>query len=356
MKTLTWTLCGLLVMAVLSAVTAAAPLPLNLDRFEMDDVELLENQVNRLDVQRNGEYEVEIKFTPTQDIRNLQLEVFASGFEFSDIAPIGETSRTFDADTNITYVRRFRLRLTDQVEEDDYKLRVLFTDRNNNELVKNFNVKFDVPRHGLKVEDIVFYPAGAVQAGQALLTTVRMENQGEKVEQDVRVEVSIPALGISGVDYIDEIRAGGNREKGTEEIFMRIPECAKPGSYDVTVKAWYNQLHDSVSSKTKVEVVENPACAERAKPRGPETLVVIKQALPPAGNQKEGVDSTARPGLSQEVKDASTGSTSDPDAATKPAISKVRTTLESILIILVALLVVVAVIIAFRGLNRVEQE
>lgn len=336
MKAIIWTLLVGMLLSIAALPVLAASLPLVVDRFEIDDIELLENQVNRLDVQRNNEYEVEVKFTPTQDIRNLQLKVFASGFEYSDISPIESTSRIFDADANVTYVRRFRLRLTDQLEEDDYKIRIEFTDRFNSELIKNFNVKFDVPRHGIKVEDIVFYPTGQVQAGQALLTTVRLENQGEKVEQDIRVDVSIPSLGISGTDYIDEIRAGGNKEKGTEEIFMRIPDCAKPGTYPVLVKVSYNQLHDSVTGKNSIEVLENPACNEVKKSLVPETVVIVKQSPPPTQSTVDGNPSA------------------NPEQKLTGTLPKVKTVLESVLLLLVALLVVVAIIIAFKGLNKEE--
>ena len=339
MNKLIWTLLAVMLLSVVSFSAHAANLPINVDRFRMDDIDLTENAVNRLDVQRNNEYVVEITFTPTQDIKNLQLKIFASGFEYSDISPIESNSRVFDADSNVTYVRRFKLKLTDQVEEDDYKIRIIFSDRSNNELVKNYNVKFDVPRHSIKVEDAVFYPAGGVQAGQSLLATVRLENQGEKVENDIRVDVAIAGLGISGTDYISEIKNGGNREKGTEEIFMRIPECAKPGTYDVQIKATYNQLHDVVMSKSKVDVLENPACSAPKKSSVPDTVIIVKQSAPPAQPPASEAVSTA----GEEQKSSST-------------LSKVRTVLESLLILLIALLVIVAIIIAFRGLGAQDSD
>lgn len=349
MKTLLWTLLAVMLFSVAAFPASAAILPLNVDRFRLDDIDLVENAVNRLDVQRNNEYVVEVTFTPTQDIKNLQLRIFASGFEYSDISPIESDSKIFDADTNVTYVRRFKIRLTDQVQEDDYKLRLLFSDRSNNEFVKNYNLKFDIPRHTIKVEDVVFYPAEAVQAGQALLSTVRLENQGEQVENDIRVEVSIPDLGVSGTDYIDEIRAGGNREKGTEEIFMRIPECAKPGKYDVAVKVTFNQLHDSVNAKAKIEVLENPACRPDAKRTGPDTVVILKQTPPLADAQKTGSAGYAE---TAEAKSETKPETQSQDSS---SMAKARTVLESILLLLVALLVVVAIIIAFKGLNKEDE-
>ena len=139
-----------------------------------------------------------------------------SGFEYSDIAPLSASTMVFDAEENVTYVRRVRLRTSDEVQEDAYKLRVIVSDRNSDAMTKNYNLKIDVPRNGLKVSDVTFFPDGSVEAGKGLLATVRVENKGERDQNDVRVQISIPELGVSGVDYIDEIKS--DREKGTEEI------------------------------------------------------------------------------------------------------------------------------------------
>jgi len=339
----------MLSLMVLSAALPAnaASLPITVESFKLDGIDLTENAVNRLDLQRDRAYTAELRFTPTDFVKNAEVRVFASGFEYSDVSPIEDTSKIFDADANVTYVKHFTLKLTDQVQEDDYKIRIIFSDRYNNEFVKTYNVKIDVQRHLLKIVDVVFYPADAVQAGNALLSTVRIENQGEKVEDDVRVEVSIPSLGVSGVDYIDQIKNNGNQEKGTEEIFLRIPDCAKPGKHEVMIKAWYNQLHDVTAAKGMIEVIENPICAQKAQPARtvPETVVIYKSE--PAKNDTKPVAdaTTAAPAqkAAEPVKaDVSTGSTFE----------KIRDALEVTLLVLIALLVVIAAVLAFRGLNK----
>ena len=64
-----------------------------------------------------------------------------------------------------------------------------------------------------------------------MLATVRVENKGQKDEDDVKVTVSIPALGLSATDYIDEVEE--DEEEETEELFIRMPKCAEAGQYEL---------------------------------------------------------------------------------------------------------------------------
>ena len=58
-------------------------------------------------------------------------------------------------------------------------------------------------RHGVDIADVDFSPGLTVKAGRSLLTTVLLENFGDKVEKDVKVTVEIPELGVSAVEYVD---------------------------------------------------------------------------------------------------------------------------------------------------------
>ena len=293
-----FTLAMILLAAIATAVSAAV-VPIRVDNVKIDDVDLQENASNRLDIQRGQEVEVEVKFTALTQVRNLQMEAFMSGFEYSDIAPLGSTTNVFDAEENVTYVRRVRVRISDEVEKDDYKLRIMFSDRFNQELLKDFNLKIDVPRHGFKVEDVVFFPNGPVEAGKGLLTTVRLENKGERDERDIRVQVSIPDLGVSGADYIDEVKH--DREKSTEEIFIKIPENAKSGRYAVRVDVDFNQLHDHITAVREINVVGGSLGAgsgssgsgsgssgRDSRPLEPKTVITVNSQLESATPGKSG--------------------------------------------------------------------
>jgi uncharacterized membrane protein len=245
----------------LAVIGSAVALPVVLDEVEVDDTTLTEDAVNRLSLERGEEYEVRVKFTPTFDIDNAEVRVFISGYEFNDIEDIEDKTPVFDADANVTYVKKLSIVLPDEVDEDDYKLRVVISDRFNDELIANYNLKIDVPRNALKIEDVVFNPSNAVRAGSALLTTVRIENKGEQEQDDVKVTVSIPGLGVSGTEYVDEIE-DGDEEEETEEIFIRVPKCAKAGQYDVSIDVEFSQRHRKVSEQRTITVLEDETCNE----------------------------------------------------------------------------------------------
>ncbi|MBI4146171.1 hypothetical protein HY489_02425 [Candidatus Woesearchaeota archaeon] len=260
MKAIHAIIAAMLVFATIVSA-AAAEVPIDIDEVEIDDTVLDSDNENRLSLERGEEYEVRVRLTPYADVDNLEIRVFIAGYEFSDTEDIEDTTPLFDAEENVTYVKKLKIRIPDEVERDNYKLRVVFSDRFNQALVEEFNLKIDVPRNAVRIDDVVFNPSNAVRAGSALLAKVRIENKGEKTQQDVRVTVSIPGLGISGTQYIEEID-DEDEEEETEEIFLRIPKCAKPGTYDALVEVEFLNRHKKVSERKTITVLEDDTCVE----------------------------------------------------------------------------------------------
>jgi hypothetical protein len=309
-------------LLVLSAVFVTAQdhfVPVAIERAEIDDTEIEPFGTNRLDIERNEEFELELELFAFEDADDVEIRAFISGYEFNDVKDISDRIGPFDFDANVTYVKRMHFKLPDDVDVDDYQLRVVISDRNGWENVYNFQLLIDTKRHAVKIEDVVLNPGNAVKAGQALLATVRLENKGQKDEEDVKVTASIPALGVSASEYIEEVERDDEEE--TEELFLRMPKCAEPGIYEMTVDVWYNDGHSKVSDSTKVTVLENEAC----KPE-PAPVVVVQQA-PPANQSTETPSDSA---------------------------GKVRAALEIILLVLVALLVIVGLVIGFSRMRGEE--
>lgn len=266
----------------LTVIGAAAALPLTLEEVEFDDVILTEDAVNRLSVERGEEYDVRVRFTPEQDLENVQVRVEITGYEYSDIDSLDDKTTLFDADANVTYVKKLSIIVPDDVDEDDYKLRVYISDRNSEAIVAAYNLKVDVPRNAVKIEDVIFNPANAVRAGSALLTTVRVENKGERDQDDVKVTVTIPGLGLSGTEYVEEVE-NGDEEEETEEIFLRIPKCAKAGNYDVVVEVEYSQKHLKTTERKTITVLEDETCSEQTAQ--PSTITLGNQMQNAAAGQ-----------------------------------------------------------------------
>jgi len=307
-------------LIALLVASAASAITVTIDEVQVDDTVVTLGAVNRLDVTRPSEIEVEIRMSATQNVRNMEIQALISGYEHNRDERIMETTPLFDADANITYVKKLSLRLPDNVKEDDYLLRITATDRNSVELVQNYRLKLDVPRHDLVIEDVILSPSDNLKAGSALLTTVRLENQGEKDEQDVKVTVSMPELGISAADYIDEIDSDDQEE--TEEIYLRVPRCVKAGEYTVDVTVEYNEFHDSFVQSQRIMVVQDDTCNA-----GSSVVPIVKQeqALVPL-------------------------SPVEPKAS---AMSKLRGALEVSLLVLLGILVLIGLIV---GLSRLKEE
>ena len=318
----------LVLASAFAGFATAAPLPLPIARVELDDVELDVNGVNKLDVERGYTYDVEVEITALADLDDIELEVFVSGFEYGGLV---DTTSTFDADAGDTHVKRLQISFPDDVEEDDYRLRVLITDRNNDEIIQNYNVKIDVPRHGLKIEDVYFQPSGPVKGGEGVLASVRLENKGERNQDDIRVTVEIPTLGISGIDYIDEIENDHNEERSTEEIFLKIPTCAAPGIHPVIITAEFDELTRDVTKTQHIVVEANENCNSNSA-KGSEDLQAQLLQLMAAERANQG------------------SQISEPEDVEEP--STARKALQITLLVLLVLLVIVALVFVFTRPNE----
>jgi hypothetical protein len=310
---------GIVLLCALALVGAVAAIPVDITRVEIDDHALQPGQTNRLDVLRDNRVEFEVTLEATADTDDVEVTVFVSGFDHNSELRLSDSVGPFDMDANVTYRKTLFITFPDLTEEDDYKVRVIVTDRDGDEVIENYNIKIDVPRHEIKIVDAIFTPSRHVQAGQALLTIVRLENFGEKDEEDIKVTVSVPALGISATDYLDEVEYGDEEE--TEELYLRLPKCAEPGVYDMVIQAQYNDGFDRTAVEGQIEVLENPECNKQED--------VVEVQMPPAQPANDTVDAV-------------------------PRTTKVRKALEVILLVLVALLVIVGLIIGFSRMGSEE--
>lgn len=310
---------GIVLLCALALVGAVAAIPVNITRVEIDDHAILPDQSNRLDVLRDNKVDFEVQLEASEDTDDVEVTIFVSGFEHNTELRLSDSVGPFDMDANVTYRKTLQITFPDLVQEDNYKVRVVVTDRDGQEIFENYNIKMDVSRHDLQVVDAIFTPSRHVQAGQAMLSTIRVENFGEKDEDDVKVTIAVPALGISASDYIDSIDNDDTKE--TEELYLRVPKCAKPGMYDMTISVQYNDGFTKTGVEGQIEVIEDPACNKEKE------TVAVQLPPPVVNNTVEAV----------------------------PKTSGVRKALEVILLCLVALLVIIGLIIGFTKMGANEQ-
>ena len=265
-------LITLILMVFILAVGVSA-FPAKLNYAEWDGSTLDSSGTNRLSIDRGEVYELKISFTPFEDLDNAEIEAYISGYEYNNYNSVSDITSTFKADANTTYVKKLSLSIPDDVDEDNYKLRIIISDRNNNPLVFNYNLKIDLARHEVIIDDILLNPSNAVESGNALIANVRVDNQGLKDEEDIRVQFSIPKLGISAVSYIDEIES--EDEESTEDLFIRIPRCSEAGMYGYEVTVTYSDGHEEISETGTLTILEDESCEDDSTPEKSKAIVMI---------------------------------------------------------------------------------
>jgi len=242
-------------------------------RTKIDGDVVNEGDTNRVDFLRGDTVDVQVRINSSIDLENVEIMALISGYEFNDIEPMSDTTGVFDVETNVSYKKNLNIRIPIEVEEDDYKLRILVSDRYGDSAIYDYKLKLDSPRHGFQIEDVVFSPGTVVEAGRALLTTVRIENKGERDEESVKVTVAIPELGISASDFIDEIEYEDSET--SEEMYMRIPVCAEAGDYTAVIEIRYNELRSSIYENAVISVVEGEACGAATGDDEAQTVIAL---------------------------------------------------------------------------------
>src|SRR3989344_6709663 len=247
-------------MLFLSVIGIANALPVTLQQVEIDGTTIVQNAFNQLSIERGQTYELRVRFTPFDRVRNAEVRAFISGYEFSDIDSIDDRTPVFDADANVTYVKRLTVRIPDELDQDSYKLRIVISDRFGDDLTADYNLQIDAPRNSLKIDDVILNPSSSVRAGSSLLARVRVDNKGERDQEDVRVSITIPTLGVSGTQYLSQIASDDTEE--TEEILLRIPSCTKAGTYDANIDVEFSNRHRKIAEKRSITVLADETCTK----------------------------------------------------------------------------------------------
>ncbi len=193
------------------------------------------------------------------------------GYEFgalSDRTPI------FTVEENLVYSKVMNIPIPDDIDaSESYTLRIECSDPIDEEQME-FNIIINEIRHYLRIFDVITSPSNKVGAGQPVITTVRLENRGQKEEDDIRVTASILELGVSATNYLDELVTLQQEEnedflfeeeaQGQIDLLLRIPQDAPTGEYTLRVDVEYNRGHNVISETRRV-FVEGVKAEEKAE-------------------------------------------------------------------------------------------
>ena len=214
--------------------------------------------------ERGEELELKVEFTSSQDAEDVQVATFMTGYHRGDRYRnmIFDISSAFDIEANVSYEKTLLLKLPDDFEidtGDELKIRVVISDKFSATYIREYNLKVDAMRHNMVIQDIVLDPATKVQAGRGLFASVRVKNFGEDTEESLKITVSLPALDIKATEYIDELET--DEATTSEDMFLRIPSCTKPGDYVVKAEVTFADGDEVVTKQTTITITEDDECS-----------------------------------------------------------------------------------------------
>jgi len=245
-------------LVAVSGIAKADTTPVSIEKIYVNDREInYAGGERRGGIEREDSLDLEVKFLSNGTDDEVVVHVEVDGLDHDSEMAEDETS-PFSIEPGKTYYKKLSIKLPARMDIDSYALRVWISNRDDDAVTANVQLDVDSARNKIYIKDITFDPDGSVKAGYALLTTVRVKNVGEDTEDDVKVELSIPELGISQSGYIDNLDSEDTKK--VEPLYVRIPECAKPGQYQATIKVSYDEGDESVIQNKLLNVVSSDAC------------------------------------------------------------------------------------------------
>jgi hypothetical protein len=217
-----------------------------------------------LDVERGDRLDIEVYLTGNVSNNGTVDDVYVTarimGYEFGSIT---DSVGPFSIDDENTYKKVLTLYVPEDIDSsEDYTLRVEVSDKTS-ELTEELNLHVDEQRHNLRIYDTLLNPSNTIAAGNPLFVTVRLENLGEMEENDIKITASIPDLGVSTVNYMDELNTESqesgesNYEEDSSEqldLLLRIPSDAATGTYEVRIDVEYNRGYNFISDSLEINI------------------------------------------------------------------------------------------------------
>ncbi|MBN2881857.1 hypothetical protein JXM83_07455 [Candidatus Woesearchaeota archaeon] len=245
-----------LMMVVFTSLVSAY----SIERVELNDDEVLSvgnNQVRSF--VKDDLIKIEVQVESATVAKNVQIEAVISGMEH-DSDSVRDVTPVFDMTAGIRYKKNLEIYLPKRMQSDEsYRLRIRVEDQINPGVYADYYLMVESEHRLVEVTDVLLSPETEIISGQALLVQPMLENFGKRSEKDIKVVVSIPELGVSVTGIMDELDDG---DTGLlEPLFLKIPQCAEEGVYNMLIDTYYNDEDDKSSTSSVVRVVTSDSCS-----------------------------------------------------------------------------------------------
>lgn len=271
------------------AVNAAFSNDYRIEHVEIDGTESVPEfyGARTVTVERGQAVPIDVWVNAFNDVDNVRVEVSLKGYERGTIS---YTSDVFELERNTVKKVPLVLNLPEDLDSSEtYTLTIEVSDKHNS-FEEEHLIRIKEKRHLLNVLDVIFRPSSTVEAGRFLRTVVRVENLGAKSEEDIKVSVSIPELGVSTRDFVDELvteeedKDDDESSLSTNELVLQIPKDAKEGDYEVRVDVEYNRGSDVETVKKFIHVTGEPVKADETQ-----TIISLDSTSQNLAKGEEGV-------------------------------------------------------------------
>lgn len=257
----------LFVLISFSAFVSADSDNYDIDTVYIDGVELSDTGNTSLGIELGDTVEVKVVISSTSDadyVDYVAVQARIGGYEYGDMEA---TSSTFDIEPGNTYIKTLELELPEDLDvcvaEEDYDeceftIYIEVFDGEDRES-EEYDVFIERQRHNLIEYDLVY--DSTINSGDDLQVEVRLQNLGEKKEEDIKITLEIPELGIEKSEYMDELAADELDNEDEEDsdslyFFLNIPKDAD-GMYSMNLLVEYNRGHDVIEDSYVINVNED---------------------------------------------------------------------------------------------------
>lgn len=245
-------LFGILLLSIFALVLSNS---VSAQTFDITDIDIegMNMQLGGDDtivyVERGDTVNIRVEIEALNDSEDVRVKAWIGGYEYDDIEDV---TSMFDLTAGVTAVKYLNLEIPEDIDaSDEYTLHIKAYDQND-DVEEEYTLMIEEQRHLLNIQDVIFSPGLSLDKDTPLFVSVRVKNMGDKKEDDIRVEVAIPALGITQVDYIDELAAHEDDEDDDEDsdstdmLFLDLSN-AEPGTYTLNINVEYNNGYSEVS-------------------------------------------------------------------------------------------------------------
>jgi uncharacterized membrane protein len=187
----------------------------------------------------------------------IEAEVTGDGVEDD----IEDEIEKFDVDSYMNYQNSLTLELPDDLDVLENYTLTIFAEGNDT-TTATFTYDLDVQMSNtLEVYDLVISPGLDIEAGQTIAANIGVKNLGTDEQEDVRVYMKVPALGLSTMTTLFDLFSESDYDADDDDNYkvhraleLQIPSNVEAGNYELVFEVVYED-GDEVVTETRTLVV-----------------------------------------------------------------------------------------------------